>query len=47
MTSDSINEEVKVQKAIAAYTAGEFTSMAKAAHFFNTKYKNRVSRHPP
>ena len=46
MTSNSINEEVKVQKAIAAYTAGEFTSMAKTARFFNAKYdrvKNRIN----
>ena len=50
MTSDSINEEVKVQKAIVAYTAGEFTSMAKAARFFNAKYdrvKNRINGRPP
>jgi hypothetical protein len=38
MTSDLINDEAKVQKAVAAYTAGEFTSMAKAARFFNAKY---------
>ena len=50
MTSDSINKEAKVQKAVAAYTTGEFTSMAKVARFFNAKYdrvKNRVNGHPP
>jgi hypothetical protein len=49
MTSDSIIKEVKVQKAVAAYTTGEFTSMAKAARFFNAKYdrvKNRVNGRP-
>jgi hypothetical protein len=49
MTSDSINEEVKVQKAIAAYTAGEFTFIAKAARFFNAKYnciKNYINGRP-
>ena len=50
MTSDLINDEAKVQKAVAAYTAGEFTSMAKAARFLNAKYdrvKNRVNGRPP
>ena len=50
MTSNSINEEVKIQKAVAAYTVGEFTSIAKAARFFNAKYdrvKNRINGRPP
>jgi hypothetical protein len=49
MTSDSINEEAKVQKAIAAYTTGEFTFMAKAVRFFNAKYncvKNCINKYP-
>ena len=49
MTSDSINEEAKVQKAVTTYTAREFTSMAKAAYFFNAKYdrvKNHINRRP-
>jgi len=33
MTFNSINEEVKVQTAVAAYTIGEFTSMAKQRAF--------------
>ena len=35
--------------AVAAYTIGEFTSIAKVARFFNAKYdriKNRVNRRP-
>ena len=49
MTSDSLEDEAKVQKAFAAYTANEFPSIAAAARHFYAKYnrvKNRVNRLP-
>ena len=38
MTSDSFEDEAKVQKAFAAYTAHEFSSIAAAARHFHAKY---------
>jgi len=50
MTSDPLEDEVKVQKAFAAYTAYKFPSIAAAAAaLFYAKYnrvKNRVNRLP-
>jgi hypothetical protein len=49
MTSDSLEDEAKVQKAFATYTAHKFSSIAAAARHFHTKYdrvKNRVNRLP-
>jgi len=38
MTSDSFEDKAKVQKAFAAYTAHEFSSIAAAACYFHAKY---------
>ena len=49
MTSNSLKDEAKVQKAFAAYTAHKFSSIAAAARYFNAKYnrvKNRVNGLP-
>ena len=49
MTSDSLEDEAKVQKAFAAYTAHKFSSIAAAARHFHAKYnrvKNRANRLP-
>jgi hypothetical protein len=49
MTSDPLEDEAKVQKAFAAYTANEFPSIAAAARHFCAKYdrvKNRVNGLP-
>ena len=49
MTSDPLEDEARVQKAFAAYTANEFPSIATAARYFCTKYdrvKNRVNGLP-
>ena len=46
MTSDPLEDEARVQKAFAAYTANEFPSIAAAARHFCAKYnrvKNRVN----
>ena len=49
MTSDPLEDEAKVQKAFAAYTAHKFRSIAAAARHFDAKYdrvKNRVNGLP-
>ena len=49
MTSDSLEDEAKVQKAFATYTANEFPSIATAARHFCVKYdrvKNHINRLP-
>ncbi len=49
MTSDPLEDEAKVQKAFAAYTAHKFPSIAAAARHFHAKYdrvKNRVNGLP-
>jgi|ERR1700722_11005050 len=49
MTSNSLKDEAKVQKAFAAYIAHKFSSITAAACHFNAKYnhiKNRVNRLP-
>ena len=49
MTSNSLEDEAKVQKAFAAYTAHKFSSIAAATRYFDAKYnrvKNRVNRLP-
>jgi hypothetical protein len=49
MTSNPLEDEAKVQKAFAAYTANEFPSIAAAARYFCAKYdrvKNRVNGLP-
>ena len=49
MTSDSLKDEAKVQKAFAAYIAHKFSSIAAAARHFDAKYdrvKNRVNGLP-
>jgi len=49
MTSDSLENEAKVQKAFFAYIANKFPSIAAATRHFYTKYnrvKNRVNGLP-
>ena len=49
MTSDPLEDEAKVSKAFAAYTANEFSSIAAATRYFYAKYdrvKNRVNGLP-
>ena len=43
MTSNPLEDEAKVQKAFAAYTANKFPSITAAARHFCTKY-NRVKK---
>ena len=47
MTSDPLEDEARVQKAFAAYTANKFPFIAAAACHFCAKYnrvKNRINR---
>ena len=49
MTSDPLEDEAKVQKAFAAYTAHKFPSIAATVCHFHAKYncvKNCVNRLP-
>ncbi|XTI95585.1 hypothetical protein V2W45_1324565 [Cenococcum geophilum] len=46
MTSDPLEDDAKVQKAFAAYTAHEFPSAARHFHAKYNRVKNRVNGLP-